>query len=325
MKIKENNNQEAEIIVMFMQQQLTKIQDAKTTGVFNSQIYSLRNGILKYGNKGKQAIIKQLTQLHHRRVFKPIYLSGLTQIERDKAMNSLIFLTEKRDGTIKARACANGSTQRPCIDKHDATSPTVTTETLMITAVIDAKQNRDVITLDDTLNAFVQTPVSKSEEKVIMRITGLLVDYLVNLFPTKYEDYVTIQNQTKLLYVEMEKALYGMMLSSLLFYKHFQQDLESIGFKVNPYVICVANQIVGGHQQTVTWHVDDVKVSHISKQVNEELCENKYGSDLNGHIKVTRGKKHEYLVMLLDHSDKGKLKIGINPGYSRDISGKRIW
>ena len=155
-------------------------------------------------------------------------------------MNSLIFLAEERDGTIKARACANRSTQRSYIDKHDATSPTVTTEALMTTAIIDAKQNRGVITLDKP-NAFVQTPVPKSEEKVIMRITGLLVDYLVNLFPTKYEDYVTIQNQTNLLYVEMKKALYGMMLSSLLFYKHFRQNLESIGFKVNAYDICVAD------------------------------------------------------------------------------------
>ena len=38
-------------------------------------------------------------------------------------------------------------------------------------------------------------------------------------------------------------------------------------------------------------------------------CENKYGSDQNGHIKKTRGKKHKYLAMLLDYRDKGKLKI----------------
>ena len=113
-------------------------------------------------------------------------------------MNSLIFLTEKRNGTIKARVSANRSIQRSDNDKYDATCPTVTTEALMTTVVIDAKQNREIITLDIP-NAFVQTPVPKSEEKVIMRITGLLVDYLENLFPTKYKDYVTIQNQTKLL------------------------------------------------------------------------------------------------------------------------------
>ena len=47
-------------------------------------------------------------------------------MEKEKAMNGLIFLTEKRDGTIKAMAYTNGSSQRSYIDKHDATTPTLT-------------------------------------------------------------------------------------------------------------------------------------------------------------------------------------------------------
>ena len=144
----------------------------------------------------------------------------------------------------------------------------MTTEALITTAVIDAKQNRDVITLDIP-NAFVQTPVPESDEKVIMRITDLLVDHLENLFPSTYKQCVTIENQTKIIYVEMKKALYGMLLSSFLFYKHFRKDHESIGSKINPYEICVANRKIKGHEQTVTWHVDDVKVSHVSKEANE--------------------------------------------------------
>ena len=77
----------------------------------------------------------------------------------------------------------------------------------------------------------------------------------------------------------MKKALYGMMLSSFLFYKHFCKDLESIGFVLNPYDNCVANRSINGHQQTVTWYVDDMKASHISPEVNKEFfnwCEEKY-------------------------------------------------
>jgi len=40
--------------------------------------------------------------------------------------------------------------------------------------------------------------------------------------------------------------LYRMMLSSILYYKKFRKDIESIGFKVNPYDICVANRIING-------------------------------------------------------------------------------
>ena len=35
-----------------------------------------------------------------------------------------------------------------------------------------------------------------------------------------------------------------------------------MGFEVNPYDPCVANKDINGSQMTVTWHVDDLKVSH---------------------------------------------------------------
>ena len=72
----------------------------------------------------------------------------MTQTEKQRAMESLIFLTEKRDGRIKARACANGSSQREYINREDATSPTAATESILITATIDAKENRDIMTAD---------------------------------------------------------------------------------------------------------------------------------------------------------------------------------
>lgn len=57
-------------------------------------------------------------------------------------MESLIFLVEKRDDTVKGtRTCANGSTQGECMDQDEAASPTTTvTESIRITGVIDAKQ-----------------------------------------------------------------------------------------------------------------------------------------------------------------------------------------
>jgi hypothetical protein len=69
----------------------------------------------------------------------------------------------------------------------------------------------------------------------------------------------------------MLKALYGMIQSALLFHKKFQKDLEGIGFKVNDYDPCVANRIVDGEQQTITWHVDDIKSSHKDSKVNDEF------------------------------------------------------
>ena len=63
-------------------------------------------------------------------------------------LESLIFLVEKKDGRIKARHCANGSKQRNWIDPEDAASPTVMTDSILLTAGIEAKENRDVATWD---------------------------------------------------------------------------------------------------------------------------------------------------------------------------------
>ena len=112
----------------------------------------------------------------------------------------------------------------------------------------------------------------------------------------------------------MLKALYGMLTASILYYKKFVTDIKTIGFKLNPYDPCVANRVVNGKQHTVTWHVDDVKSSHINPKVNDEFynwCESMYGSDEMGHVKVVRGTKHDYLAMILDYSVPGKLKINM--------------
>ena len=129
----------------------------------------MSNGHKKFKEKGKQAVRAEIEQLYNREVFKPIHSKDTTQMERNKAMNSLIFLTEKKEGTIKARVRANGRIQRRFIAKQDAASPTVTTEALLTTSVIDAKQNRDIVTLDIP-NAFVQTPLPSSKERIIMTI-----------------------------------------------------------------------------------------------------------------------------------------------------------
>ena len=71
-----------------------------------------------------------------------------------------------------------------------------------------------------------------------------------------------------MLYVLLNKALYGVLCSVLLFYKKLVSELEDMGFELNPCDPCVANRMVNGFQQTVTWHVDDLKISHKDAAVN---------------------------------------------------------
>jgi hypothetical protein len=67
------------------------------------------------------------------------------------------------------------------------------------------------------------------------------------------------------------KALYGKLQSALLFCKKLIKDLATIGFKTNPYDPCVANRMVKGKQPAVTWHVDDLKSSHVNPKVNDDF------------------------------------------------------
>ena len=78
-----------------------------------------------------------------------------------------------------------------------------------------------------------------------------------------YRNYVTYDSKgNAMVYMKTNKALYGLLQSALVFYKKMRKDLEAYGFVINPYDPFVENDMVDGHQMTVTWHVDDLKVSH---------------------------------------------------------------
>jgi len=125
----------------------------------------------------------------------------------------------------------------------------------------------------DIPNAFVQTDVRQKEgdEKIIMKIRGQLVEILLEISPVTYKDYVVYENGKKVLYVQIMKALYGIMKSSLLYYNKFRKDIEEEGYKVNPYDPCVADKMISGKQHTVAWHVDDVKASHKDPKVDDKF------------------------------------------------------
>jgi hypothetical protein len=83
-----------------------------------------------------------MQQLHQREAFELINNSELSTEDKKKTLNSVIFLTEKRSGEIKARTMADGRTQRAFINKEDAASPTVMIESILLTATIEAKEKR---------------------------------------------------------------------------------------------------------------------------------------------------------------------------------------
>ena len=181
-----------------------------------------------FGEKGHAGASKELDQLHRRTCFGPISVADLTPSERKKAMEALMFLTEKPDGTIKGRLVYNGKPTREWMSKEDTASPTASIEAVFITGVIDAKEGRDTMSCD-VPNAFVQVDMpdpKPGQDRVVMKITGVLVDMMVQLDPDLYGPFVVYENGRKVLYVLVLKALYGMLISSLLWYqREIHRDL----------------------------------------------------------------------------------------------------
>jgi hypothetical protein len=61
-------------------------------------------------------------------------------------------------------------------------SPTAATESVLLTSIVDAAENRDVAIIDIP-NAFIQTQVENEKDCVIIHIRGVVVDWLVNIAP----------------------------------------------------------------------------------------------------------------------------------------------
>ena len=94
-------------------------------------------------------------------------------------------------------------------------------ESLFITSVINAKENRDIMTCD-ILNAFIQAHMPQTKagnERVVMKITGMMVDLLVQLSPNTYGQYVVFERGTKVIYLQVLRALYGMLVAAILWYQ----------------------------------------------------------------------------------------------------------
>jgi hypothetical protein len=92
---------------------------------------------------------------------------------------------------------------------------------------------------------------------------------LVELNPELYGPDMVNEKNRKVLYVQMMRAIYGMLDAALLWYAKFRGELEQIGFKFNPYDPCVANHTEKGSQHTLLFHVDNLKSSHKDPKVND--------------------------------------------------------
>ena len=109
-----------------------------------------------------------------------------------------MLLTRKKTGDCKGRLAYNGKPTRLWLGNEDKSSPTVLCESIMITCAVDAYERRKTMSMDIP-NAYIQTdvPIQEKGERIIMKVRGKLVDWLVELDPATYLSYVVIERGQK--------------------------------------------------------------------------------------------------------------------------------
>ena len=270
---------------------------------------SAKKGLTVFGQQGADALMKELRQLVIMKVMNGTKSHELTKEQKRKALKYLMFLKEKRCGRIKGRGCADGRKQRLYKTKEETSSPTVSIEAVLFSCMIDAMEDRDVATLDIP-GAFMQAMI---DEEVHIKFDGELIDLLCQVDPSLGK-FVGMENGKKVLYTKLNKALYGTVQASLLFWKRLSSFLiDEHGFERNPYDFCVVNKSIDGKQCTIAWYVDDMKISHVDSSVVDHMInmvKREFGKELD--VMVCRGKIHDYLGVQFDFSQKGKVVMSMD-------------
>jgi hypothetical protein len=116
--------------------------------------------------------------------------------------------------------------------KEETSSPTVATEALILTCVIDATENHDVATCD-VPGAFMQSDV---KGKVVMKLEGVMAEVILKIDPKQHAKYVEKENGKDVTCVILAKALCGTLQAALLFWQNMSTEQKNGDLKLTPMI-----------------------------------------------------------------------------------------
>ena len=122
----------------------------------------------------------------------------------------------------------------------DATPPTVSTESVLTTEIIDVHEGRDV-RICNILGAFFSADI---EEDMKMALRGRLSALIVKIVPQVYRQHMIYEKRRPVIYVTLNKALYGCLRSALLLYECLVSYMKGKGFEINSYYPCKENTMI---------------------------------------------------------------------------------
>ena len=149
------------------------------------------------------------------------------------------------------------------------------------------------------------------DKPTYLKFDRIMVDMLVEIDPSLRRHVITTRRGYKLMYGKLNKAVYGTLLGSILFYKKLATQLHKWDFIMNPYDACTWNKMVNGKQLTIQYFIDDLHISCVDGKAIDNLVHN-----LNDKFKmkfkeltVCKGKVHDYLGINIDYSNDRYVKF----------------
>lgn len=145
-----------------------------------------------------------------------------------------------------------------------------------------------------------------------------MVTVLLQELDPDAKQYQTVKGTTM---VKLQRALYGCVQSSRLWYERLRGALEGIGFVVNPYDQSVFNTVIDGVQVTVAFHVDDLLLTSESEAALKKVIAGLKEEFVA--VTVNRDPKHSYLAMNIEASDKD-ITIDMSGYLEKLLAGRKL-
>ena len=124
---------------------------------------------------------------------------------------------------IKGWVWADGREQRDFLCKYYTTSPTVSTEGLVLSLIIYVIEVPDVATVEIP-GALLQTDYNKGY--INIKMEGVMVTLMEEIDPAYYKGFVYLDSRgKKCMYAEAKKAIYGNLEASHIFWTKLSKSL----------------------------------------------------------------------------------------------------
>lgn len=280
---------------------------------------SIAKALKKDEKSSKSAIVAELSQMISKQVWTAVNKSQLSKKQLSGLIRCHMFLKEKFNAQgnfekVKARLAAGGDLQ----DKNlyeTLSSPTVSLESVMMVVAIAAIEKRQVRSYDIT-GAYFEVSLPEGDE-VFMYLDPVLTKILSELDPQA----ATMIDEKGGLVVKLNKALYGLVQSSLLWYKRLTSALLEHGFIANEYDPCVFNKTVFGDQITVCVHVDDLLVTSTNERALDGFQKMLEANFEN--ITARRGNQHSYLAMNIECTSDG-ITVDMKAYIDKLLDGRHV-